>query len=83
MDDPPELTTQDMLEIRATIQRRLTRAYHEHLLLARALRRAGRVGPAAHEHREAIAYLDMLRSLVDPSDATTPPELTRLLEERP
>jgi hypothetical protein len=77
----PEISQDDMLLIRARVQRRILASFHEHRLLARTLRKAGKRQLAAQEDREAATYLGMLRSIADPSDVTTPPDITHLLEE--
>ena len=83
MSDPKdlELPKQEMLRIRSEVRTNLIAKLHQHLMLERALRKAGKQELAAQEHAQAEVLKTMIRSLDgSPIDEDYLP-LTRIQEE--
>jgi hypothetical protein len=81
-DDPDyEIPKQEMLRIRSDVRSNLLTKLHQHLLLGRALRKAGKLELAAQENAQAVVLKTMIKSLDgSPLDEDYLPNPVRLQE---
>jgi hypothetical protein len=74
-NNPLEVPTEEMLRIKRVVLEKLVARYHEHRILARAVRKLGNIRAAQLEEREAENLKLLIHSLDDPEHPV------RLLED--